>query len=201
MVRKEIGIWSFFDELIRRAPEAQRQYVADGRRCQQQVVELRERLRRSYLYQQQEHGRRHDDQPFALRRTVARATRRRLAQFYKESPRFKICIVSQRFTKALTLESDLKERYPQLNIKRIIGSDSGETKRQALEDINKTVEDVKQVPLKAGNRVGRRHHGQGQAGIRSAQLQEQLATGLPRDVQPLPMRRGSPYGLLERRGA
>ena len=184
MVRKEIGIWSFFDELIRRAPEAQRQYVADGRRCQQQVVELRERLRRSYLYQQQEHGRRHDDQPFALRRTVARATRRRLAQFYKESPRFKICIVSQRFTKALTLESDLKERYPQLNIKRIFGS-----------------EDVKQVPLKAGNRVGRRHHGQGQAGIRSAQLQEQLATGLPRDVQPLPMRRGSPYGLLERRGA
>ena len=31
---------------------------------------------------------------------------------------------------------------PHLNIKRLIGSDSGETKRQALEDINETLEDV-----------------------------------------------------------
>ncbi|MFM7982143.1 MAG: hypothetical protein ACKPKO_22775, partial [Candidatus Fonsibacter sp.] len=29
-----------------------------------------------------------------------------------------------------------------LNIKRLIGSDSGETQRQALEDINETLEDV-----------------------------------------------------------
>ena len=40
------------------------------------------------------------------------------------------------------MESDRKERDPHLNIKRLIGSDSGETKRQALEDINETLEGV-----------------------------------------------------------
>ena len=50
--------------------------------------------------------------------------------------------MSQSSTKVVVLESDLKERYPHLNIKRLIGSDSGETKRQALEDINETLEDV-----------------------------------------------------------
>ncbi|MFM7978225.1 MAG: hypothetical protein ACKPKO_02825, partial [Candidatus Fonsibacter sp.] len=40
------------------------------------------------------------------------------------------------------LETDLKERFPHLKIKRLIGSDSGETKRQALEDINETLEEV-----------------------------------------------------------
>ncbi|MFM7982135.1 MAG: hypothetical protein ACKPKO_22735, partial [Candidatus Fonsibacter sp.] len=40
------------------------------------------------------------------------------------------------------METELKERYPHLNIKRRIGSDSGETKRQALEDISETLEDA-----------------------------------------------------------
>ena len=50
--------------------------------------------------------------------------------------------MSQSSTKVVVLETELKERYPHLNIKRLIGSDSGETKRQALEDINETLEDV-----------------------------------------------------------
>ena len=40
------------------------------------------------------------------------------------------------------MEAELRERYPHLTIKRLIGSDSGETKRQALEDINETLEDA-----------------------------------------------------------
>ncbi|MFM7980101.1 MAG: hypothetical protein ACKPKO_12370, partial [Candidatus Fonsibacter sp.] len=48
----------------------------------------------------------------------------------------------QRSTKVVALESDLNERYPHLNINFLIGSDSGEAKRQALEDTNETLEDV-----------------------------------------------------------
>ena len=50
--------------------------------------------------------------------------------------------MSQSSTKVVALATELKERYPHLNIKRLIGSDSSETKRQALEDINATLEDV-----------------------------------------------------------
>ncbi|MFM7985936.1 MAG: helicase-related protein, partial [Candidatus Fonsibacter sp.] len=65
-----------------------------------------------------------------------------LARYYEQDPRFRVCIVSQSSTKVVVMETELKERYPHLNIKRLIGSDSGETKRQALEDINETHEDV-----------------------------------------------------------
>ena len=50
--------------------------------------------------------------------------------------------MSQSATNVVALESDLKERHPHLIIKRLIGSGSGETKRQALEDINETLENV-----------------------------------------------------------
>ncbi|MFM7982325.1 MAG: hypothetical protein ACKPKO_23695, partial [Candidatus Fonsibacter sp.] len=65
-----------------------------------------------------------------------------LAKYYAEDPQFRVCIVSQSSTKVVVLETELKARYPHLKLKRLIGSDSGETKRQALEDINETLEDV-----------------------------------------------------------
>ncbi|MFM7983896.1 MAG: hypothetical protein ACKPKO_31685, partial [Candidatus Fonsibacter sp.] len=65
-----------------------------------------------------------------------------LARNYEQDPRFRVCVVSQSSTKVVTLETELKERYPHLNIKTLIGSDSSETKREALEDINETLEDV-----------------------------------------------------------
>ncbi|MFM7986565.1 MAG: hypothetical protein ACKPKO_45350, partial [Candidatus Fonsibacter sp.] len=51
-----------------------------------------------------------------------------LAKFHEEDPHFRVCIVSQSSTKVVAFEADLKERYPHLTIKRLIGSDSGETK-------------------------------------------------------------------------
>ncbi|MFM7981294.1 MAG: hypothetical protein ACKPKO_18460, partial [Candidatus Fonsibacter sp.] len=65
-----------------------------------------------------------------------------LAKYYEEDPRFRVCIVSQSSTKVVVLETELKERYPHFTIKRLIGSDSSETKGQALEDINETLDDV-----------------------------------------------------------
>ncbi|MFM7983248.1 MAG: hypothetical protein ACKPKO_28400, partial [Candidatus Fonsibacter sp.] len=50
--------------------------------------------------------------------------------------------MSQSSTKVVALETELPGRYPHLNSKRLIGSDSGETKHQAFEDINEPLEDV-----------------------------------------------------------
>ena len=52
--------------------------------------------------------------------------------------------MSQSSTKVVALESDLNGRFPppHLKIKRLFGPDSGETKRQALQDINETLEDT-----------------------------------------------------------
>ena len=68
-----------------------------------------------------------------------------LAKFHEQDPRFRVCIVSQSSTKVVALESELKERFPHHKIKRLVGSDSGETKRPALEDINETLEDFSVV--------------------------------------------------------
>ena len=62
--------------------------------------------------------------------------------FKQEDPSFRICIVSQSSTQALSLESDLQTRFPDLKVKRLIGIDSGETKKQFLEDINKSLKDT-----------------------------------------------------------
>jgi hypothetical protein len=123
-----------------------------------------------------------------------------LTRYYSEDPRFMVCIVSQSSNKVVAMETELRERYPHLNIKRLIGSDSGETKRQALEDINETLEDVNFFLYSPVIKSGVDIHGQGQEGPLSAQLQEQLTASAPPDDQPLSMRRGAPTRLRERRG-
>ncbi|MFM7982937.1 MAG: hypothetical protein ACKPKO_26795, partial [Candidatus Fonsibacter sp.] len=65
-----------------------------------------------------------------------------LAEFDEENPRCRVCIVIQSSSSVVAFKSDLKQRFPHLPIKKLIGTDSGETKRQALEDINETLEDV-----------------------------------------------------------
>ena len=65
-----------------------------------------------------------------------------LTRYYDKDPRFRLCIVSQSATKLVALAFELTEQYPHSNIKRLIGSDSGEMKRQPLEDINETLEAV-----------------------------------------------------------
>ena len=65
-----------------------------------------------------------------------------LERFYEEDKNFRICIVSQSSNQALSLEDALKEKCPHLNVQRLVGLDSGKTKKDFLEDINKTLEKV-----------------------------------------------------------
>ena len=65
-----------------------------------------------------------------------------LERFYAEDKNFRVCIASQSSNQALSLEDALKEKYPHLNVQRLVGLDSGKTKKDFLEDINKTLENV-----------------------------------------------------------
>jgi hypothetical protein len=56
-------------------------------------------------------------------------------KFYKDDRS-----VSQSSTQALSIEEDLKTRFPYLKVKRLIGLDSGLTKKEYFEDINKPLE-------------------------------------------------------------
>ena len=44
-----------------------------------------------------------------------------LERFYAEDKNFRVCIVSQSSTQALSLEEDLKTRFPHLTVKRLAG--------------------------------------------------------------------------------
>ena len=63
-----------------------------------------------------------------------------LDQFYKEDPNFRVCIVSQSSSKVNALYDRIKEQCPHLVVKKLVGADGGETKRQFFEDINVTLE-------------------------------------------------------------
>ena len=63
-----------------------------------------------------------------------------LDQFYKEDPKFRVCIVSQSSSKVNALYDRIKEQCPHLVVKKLVGADGGETKRQFFEDINVTLE-------------------------------------------------------------
>ena len=66
-----------------------------------------------------------------------------LERLHAEDPRFRVCIVTQSSSKAVALESELHAPHPHLVVRKLVGTDSGETKRECLEDINETLSEVK----------------------------------------------------------
>ena len=65
-----------------------------------------------------------------------------LDKFYQEDPNFKVCIASQSSSRAVALEKELQEKFPLLAVKCLVGTDSGETKRQFMEDVNEALKDI-----------------------------------------------------------
>ena len=138
MSRKEIGIWNLFDELLKLSGKM---LLMDGDISDRSLSFASAYGEMTYIYNTNAGAPRTinlmlDEGQWQTQLDAD------IARYYEQDPRFRVCIVSQISTKVVALESELKERYPHLNIKRLIGSDSGETKRQALEDINETLEDA-----------------------------------------------------------
>jgi hypothetical protein len=68
-----------------------------------------------------------------------------LEQYYKEDPKFKVCIVSQSSSKVDALYDRLREQLPHLVVNKLVGADSVETKQRFFEDINVTLEDTNAI--------------------------------------------------------
>ena len=65
-----------------------------------------------------------------------------LQQFYQEDQNFKVCIASQSSSRAVALEKELSQKHPHLVVRSLVGTDSGETKRQFMEDVNEALKYV-----------------------------------------------------------
>ena len=131
MSGKEIGIWNFFDELLKHSGKM---LLMDGDISDRSLSFASAYGNMTYINNKNTGTPRTinlmlDEQQWQTQLDAD------LTRYYSEDPHFRVCIVSQSSTK-------VKERYPHLTIKRLIGSDSGETKRQVLEDINETLEDA-----------------------------------------------------------
>lgn len=59
--------------------------------------------------------------------------------FKKSDPNFRVCIVSQSSTQAMSINNDLIRRYAKLNIHILTGSDSGMAQKDYFEDISQTL--------------------------------------------------------------
>ena len=65
-----------------------------------------------------------------------------LENFFKADENFKVCIVSQSASQVDVLCDELRADFPHLSVKKLTGQDGGETKRDFFEDINRTLSDA-----------------------------------------------------------
>ena len=53
-----------------------------------------------------------------------------LTTYFKADPKFRVCVVSQSSMKFDSLCNEIREQFPHLVVKKLVGSDGGETKRE-----------------------------------------------------------------------
>ena len=138
MKNKEIDIWNFFDELLK---HSKNMVLMDG------DVSCRSLSFASSYGKMVNIDNANNEQNKVFNLICDKMKREQqlhddIDKFYKQDKDFRICIVCQGCNQALGLEDGLKIKYPYLNIKRLIGTDSGKTKKNFMEDINKTLESV-----------------------------------------------------------
>jgi len=138
MERKEIEIWSFFDEILKNSKKI---VLMDGDMSERSLSFASSYGRCTYIYNKNNETNKTIN--IICDQTKWEATLHSdIERFYNEDPSFLICVVSQSSSQAQSLEEDLKKRFSQLVVKRLVGLDSGETKKQFLEDINVSLQGV-----------------------------------------------------------
>ena len=138
MEGKEIQTWDFFDELLKHTKKL---VLLDGDMSQRSLSFACSYGELTYISNTNTEG----NKTFNLMLDDAKWKKQLnedILRLHQQDPNFRICIVSQSATRATTLENELQEKYPDLVVKKLVGTDGGETKKQFLEDINQTLEKV-----------------------------------------------------------
>ena len=133
---KEINIWYFFDAILK---HCKKMILMDGDISQRSLKFASSYGDMSYVDNRNNESNKSINL-FCNQAKWEAKLHRDLETFYNEDKTFRICIVSQSSTQGLSLEEDLTRRFPLLKIKRLVGMDSGLTKKEYFEDINKTLE-------------------------------------------------------------
>lgn len=138
MQKKEIGIFNFFDALLKQCGKV---LYMDGDVSQRSLSFAKYYGDLTYIKNKNVEGNRVinlilDEEQWKQQLQTD------LTNYYQADPNFKVCIVSQSSSKVNALHQELQEQFPHLAVKKLTGMDGGETKREYLEDINETLKDA-----------------------------------------------------------
>ena len=138
MEKKELDIFNFFDAILRQCKKV---LFMDGDVSERSLSFAKNYGDLTYIKNKNIQGNRVINL-FLNEEQFEDQLREDLNKFYKEDPKFRVCIVSQSSSKVNVLYDQIKEQLPHLTVKKLIGQDGGETKKQFFEDINETLEDT-----------------------------------------------------------
>ena len=138
MEKKEIGIFNFFDALLKQCGKI---LFMDGDMSQRSLTFAKYYGDLTYIKNKNIDGNKvmnliQDEEQWKEQ------LRADLTTYFKADPKFRVCVVSQSSNRVDSLYNEIREEFPHLVVKKLVGSDGGETKREFFEDINKTLEDA-----------------------------------------------------------
>ena len=138
MEGKEIQIWEFLDELLKHAKKV---VMMDGDVSERTLSFAKSYGCMSYVQNTNNESNKsiHIARDESNWKTQLHAD---LQRYHQEDPGFRVCIVSQSSSQAVSLEESLRDKFPNLCVRRLVGTDSGATKKEVLDDINKYLENV-----------------------------------------------------------
>ena len=138
MKRKEIEIWELFDELLKHSKKL---IMMDGDVSERTLNFASSYGDMTYIKNINNESNRSINL-ICNRAKWDMQLKDDLERFYKEDKKFRICIATQSSSEAINLETDIQKQFPHLCVKRLVGDDSGATKKAMLEDINKSLEEA-----------------------------------------------------------
>jgi hypothetical protein len=138
MKRKEIEIWELFDELLKHSKKL---IMMDGDVSERTLNFASSYGDMTYIKNANNESNRSINL-ICNRAKWDMQLKDDLERFYKEDKRFRVCVASQSSTEAINLENDIRERFPHLCVKRLVGDDCGSTKKAMLENINNSLEEA-----------------------------------------------------------
>jgi len=138
MSNKEIQTWNFFDELLKHSRKV---VLMDGDVSRRSLSFAKTYGEPTYIKNTNADGQKTLNLMLdeGMWRTQLHGD---LERYFGEDPGFRVCVVSQSSSMAVGLEQEIKEKHPYLKVQRLVGTDSGETKRQFMENINETLQDA-----------------------------------------------------------
>jgi hypothetical protein len=138
MSNKEIQTWNFFDELLKHSRKV---VLMDGDVSRRSLSFAKTYGELTYIKNTNADGQKTLNLMLdeGMWRTQLHGD---LERYFGEDPGFRVCVVSQSSSMAVGLEQEIKEKHPYLKVQRLVGTDSGESKRQFMENINETLQDA-----------------------------------------------------------